>query len=303
MRFSIQMYQSNFVHLKSHNYKIGDSSDSEDDGFYNNILHNNSSKEMALIYGQSFSQNDALNCEPPPKNEPKPDLKRTHAHPPTIDDYNDDDDDIDDKHQKPKRSRANNNKRTKTTKQVTVAELPPPPTQPSSYSSPLLGSLEAFHEIKTSNPLLYEAMVCMSPTDMVRLACTYCHRYENMRLVEWSEAVLWQLSQISSPINFERYTWDQLFNIAKENQWSKEISKTLKDYVHRKITLPYLLNKNHAVKVRKGLLPSMAFFEVPSINYEILKQFKISSDAMLTLNNDLCKFSIKPLKKRSNPLL
>lgn len=275
------MCQHNITRLKLYNYKIGDSSDSNDGWFDNNILHNNSSKEMALIRGQPFSQNDTINCEPP-ENEPKPNLKRIHAHCPTIELGS----------QKPKRLRINNNKKSNTTKQVAVAELPPP-----------LENLEAVHEIKTSNPLLYEAKACMSPMDMIRFACTYCYCYENMQLVEWSEAVLWQLSQISNPIDFKRYTWDQLFNIAKENQWSKEISKSLKDYVDKKTTLPYLLNKNHDVKVSNGLSPSRAFFKVPCINYAILQNFKISSGAILTLNDDLGKFIIKPLKKRNNPVL
>lgn len=113
--------------------------------------------------------------------------------------------------------------------------------------------------------------------DMVRISCNNRSNFDNIELMEWSEAVLLQLCYINEPLDFKLIDWKAVKQIFLY-QWRYEVTLPLQEYVGRKETLSNIIIRNHARKVQLGLIPYSEMFTSGiknrlNINYRLLCEY------------------------------
>lgn len=121
--------------------------------------------------------------------------------------------------------------------------------------------LEDVHNIQTIN-------------DIVRRAFENKDNYDNVLLLEWSEAVILQLCDVTIPLNFRRMSWKEARKVYIPNIFSKTIAITLKNNSGMNFNLDYYLQKNHNWKVKHLNMPDSDMFVTrPTINYNLLQHY------------------------------
>nr|WOJ45373.1 hypothetical protein [Apis mellifera nudivirus] len=113
--------------------------------------------------------------------------------------------------------------------------------------------------------------------DLVRISCNNRSNFDNIELMEWSEAVLLQLCYINEPLDFKLIDWKAVKQIFLY-QWRYEVTLPLQEYVGRKETLSNIIIRNHARKVQLGLIPYSEMFTPNiknrlNINYRLLCEY------------------------------
>lgn len=110
--------------------------------------------------------------------------------------------------------------------------------------------------------------------DMIRLAFENKDNYENLLLLEWSEAVILQLCDVTAPLNFRGMSWKEARKVYIPNIFSKTIAITLKNNSGLNFTLDYYLQKNHNWKVKQLNMPDTEMFVTrPTINYNLMQHY------------------------------
>lgn len=129
-----------------------------------------------------------------------------------------------------------------------------------------------------ANRHLGRALDIQNGRDMVRAACNNRSNFDNVELMEWSEAVLLQLCYISEPLDFTELDWPAVKQILRY-QWRSEVTRPLQEHVGSKETLSNIIIRNHARKLRSGLLSSTSDMFTPemkdqlAINYRLLSEY------------------------------
>lgn len=128
--------------------------------------------------------------------------------------------------------------------------------------------------VDPTNPALLEASRCQSVDEMIRLACLHRYNVDNLKMLEWSEAVLLQLCHLERELDLSLLDWSYVKRIL-ENQWCYEIVIPLQQYIGSRETLSHIVMKNRAHKMKNGLLESRdrMFASTPSINYRLLRTY------------------------------
>lgn len=134
---------------------------------------------------------------------------------------------------------------------------------------------ETVMDLKTSNPLLYKVIHLKDPKEIVVNAFAYRQMYENLPLVEWSEAVLLQLCDLSVKMSFSDMLWKDALAIL-ENQWNHNLYNTTLMYLGKNRSIGLIIERNHMWKVKRAILPSeYTFCTTPCVDYKRLKEYKI----------------------------
>lgn len=110
--------------------------------------------------------------------------------------------------------------------------------------------------------------------DIIRRAFENKDNYDNVLLLEWSEAVILQLCDVTTPLNFRRMSWKEARKIYLPNIFSKTIAITLKNNSGLNFNLDYYIQKNHNWKVKHFNMPDSDMFVTrPTINYNLLQHY------------------------------
>lgn len=110
--------------------------------------------------------------------------------------------------------------------------------------------------------------------EIIRRAFENKDNYENIMLLEWSEAVILQLCDVTVPLVFRRMTWREARKVYIPNVFSKTIAITLKNNSGLNFNLDYYLQKNHNWKVQCFGMPDTDMFVTrPRINYNLLQHY------------------------------
>lgn len=123
---------------------------------------------------------------------------------------------------------------------------------------------------------------------MIFLACSNYRNVEDLQKMEWSEAVLLQLSSLHTPVDFSLNSWSTILKFIDLNQWSVELNYNLRYYIGDLVMIHQIITNNHKYKMKyHKLRPDSMFVRIPTIDYSLLKTY--------TLNNSDYK-SLKKLK-------
>lgn len=118
-----------------------------------------------------------------------------------------------------------------------------------------------------------EVMRCRNVDSMVRMACINLRNFNNLPLLEWSEAIMLQLCMLKIELDFKQIDWSTVRSILK-SQWSHEVVSSLRKHCGCLDTLNEIITKNHAEKLRRKLVENdEMFYIVPHINYQLLQTF------------------------------
>lgn len=110
--------------------------------------------------------------------------------------------------------------------------------------------------------------------DIIRRAFENKDNYDNVLLLEWSEAVILQLCDVTTPLNFRGMSWKEARKIYLPNIFSKTIAITLKNNSGLNFNLDYYLQKNHNWKVKHlNMSDTDMFVTRPAINYTLLQHY------------------------------
>lgn len=125
------------------------------------------------------------------------------------------------------------------------------------------------------NPTPEDAKRCKNDSNIVRMACINLHNVNSIAIMEWSEAVMLQLSMLHTRLDFSAIDWFTVINILEQHQWRREVVQSLKLHLGVLTTFSEILIKNHKTKLDMRLIrPESMFHTVPVINYEVLKTFR-----------------------------
>lgn len=123
---------------------------------------------------------------------------------------------------------------------------------------------------------------------MIYLACSNYQNIDDLQKMEWSEAVLIQLSNLHIMINFSKNSWSDILEFINLNQWSIELNYNLRHYIGELAMIHQIITNNHKYKIKyHNLKPNKMFVNIPTIDYELLHKY--------TLQNSDSK-SLKKLK-------
>lgn len=169
--------------------------------------------------------------------------------------------------------------------EVEIEDVKPKPSRPKkpkknideSSSSSWVSLSKNYSKSIASNAPLLEAIQSKSADQMVVLASRNIQNYKNIEFLEWSEYVYIQMCTLKKSVNANSLNWDQLKVSIENYQWSMEVMHNIKKYVGSNLTLATILDRNHQYKIANHHLnPQMVFVSKPSINYAVLKNYKLT---------------------------
>lgn len=136
-----------------------------------------------------------------------------------------------------------------------------------------------YSELEQKNPALYNAYKIEDPTSMINLACVNVINYKNFKLLEWSEAVLLQMLDLSKPLDFANNSWVYFESIARINAWQRGSTLPLWRNHRIGVTIDMFIRRNHEIKTSRKLIEHDHMFrEVPDINFDAISMYRLSSD-------------------------
>lgn len=121
---------------------------------------------------------------------------------------------------------------------------------------------------------LEDVLTIQTIQDIIKRAFENKDNYDNVMLLEWSEAVILQLCDVTIPLVFRKMSWKEARKIYIPNIFSKTIAITLKNNSGLNHNLDYYLQKNHNWKVKHLNMPDHDMFVTrPKINYNLLQHY------------------------------
>lgn len=109
------------------------------------------------------------------------------------------------------------------------------------------------------------------------VSCAFLNRehLENIRLLEWSEAVILQLCNPMEPLDFRGMSWATAQSIYIPSLYGLNIVVPLRKASGLSFNLDYYLKKNHKYKVeRYNMSDEDMFLTRPTVDYNILKHYE-----------------------------
>lgn len=135
------------------------------------------------------------------------------------------------------------------------------------------------------SPQLVKPTRCQASEDMIKHACRHCYNTSNMSLMEWSEAVLIQLCSLGVAFNFALNDWAGACMFVQNNEWNMEVSYNIKEHIDGRVMLSQILHRNHKIKIQNfNMHPNQIFINVPQIDYDTLKKYKLNADMIKPFN-------------------
>lgn len=162
----------------------------------------------------------------------------------------------------------------------------------------------SINDMLLTNELLYTTLWLNQSNTILETACLHCRNLSNIDLLEWSEAVLIQLCEITNNYLLNN-TWNNVIHFVGSAEWGPKMSLNLQRIYGQSICLSNILTMNHAMKIEKYNMPEQFVFRenrIPPLNMQLLRTIPRCDGADLekmNLRQTLSRLPIVVRKKKN----
>lgn len=140
--------------------------------------------------------------------------------------------------------------------------------------------LDLLPKLQEENPEFVNVLRITDGNQMIRQACSNICNYDNLLLLEWSEAILIQLCCLNQP-DILSLQWFEISRIVATQQWNRILTKFLREVVAGPMMqLQLLLTQNHNWKCTTYQMPDNLCFvsgRIPPVNLFVLQKVSVET--------------------------
>lgn len=140
--------------------------------------------------------------------------------------------------------------------------------------------LDLLPKLYEENPEFVNVLRITDGNQMIRQACCNVCNYDNLLLLEWSEAILIQLCCLNQP-DILSLQWFEISRTVATQQWNRILTKFLREVVAGPMMqLQLLLTQNHNWKCATYHMPDNLCFvsgRIPPVNLFVLQKVSVET--------------------------